>query len=96
MWMTYSTGVGENGAASFREGLKKTVTLYCGTDLLAAGGDEEVSLGLQASSLGLLDERFRASHVLVRRVGAAADQTSTESCRPVVGFDGFLEGRKGR
>jgi hypothetical protein len=92
--VTYSASIGKNSATSFRESVQNAIALHSSTDLLTTGRDKEIGLGLQTSSSGLLDKRFRAGHILVRRVGAATNQAGAKSCGPVVGLDRVLESRK--
>jgi hypothetical protein len=59
--------------------------------LLGTGGDGEQRLGLDAVVHGILCDGGSTGHVLVRGVGARADQTDLELLGPVVGLDGLLE-----
>ena len=86
-----TASVGENHAAEVLEGLELTVTLDGSADLLGTGGNGEEGLGLDAVVESVLGNGGRTAHVLVRGVGARADQTDLELLRPAVGLDGILE-----
>jgi hypothetical protein len=56
-----------------------------------SGGNSEERLGLDAVVHGVLRNGGSAGHVLVRGVGARADETDLEVFRPLVGLDSLLE-----
>lgn len=86
-----SAGVGKDHAAKLLKGLELSIALNGSTNLLRSWGNGEEGLGLEAVGHGILRDRGRAGHVLVRRVGARADQTDLELFRPLVGLDSLLE-----
>jgi hypothetical protein len=86
-----TAGVGKNHATEFLEGLELTVALNGGANLLGTGSDGEDGLGLDAVVESVLGNGSGTAHVLVRGVGARADQTDLELLRPAVGLDSILE-----
>jgi hypothetical protein len=86
-----TAGVGKNHATEFLEGLELTVALNGGANLLGTGSDGEDGLGLDAVVESVLGNGSGTAHVLVRGVGARADQTDLELLGPAVGLDGILE-----
>lgn len=86
-----TAGVGKNHATELLEGLELTVALNGGANLLGTGGDGEDGLGLDAVVESVLGNGSGTAHVLVRGVGARADQTDLELLRPAVGLDSILE-----
>ena len=60
-------------------------------NLLRARGNSEDTLGLNAVVESVLGNRRSPAHVLVRGVGAGADQTDLQLLRPLVGLDGLFE-----
>lgn len=52
-----------------------SISLNSSADLFRTRGDCELGLALQTFIQSLLGQRGRSAHVLVARVGAAADQT---------------------
>ena len=86
-----SAGVGKNGTTELLKGAELAITGSGGTDLLRAGGDEEGRLGLDAVVEGITGDGGATRHILVRGVGARADQTSLELNGPVVVLDGLGE-----
>lgn len=88
---TGTTGVGEDDTTSLLEGLKSTITLECGSNLLAAGSDVEVGSRLETSRLGVLEQTLDSSHVLVRAVGAATNETGRQNLGPLLILDNLLE-----
>eukprot|EP00053_Salpingoeca_punica_P020385 m.211399 g.211399 ORF g.211399 m.211399 type:complete len:843 (+) comp18318_c0_seq1:197-2725(+) len=79
-----AAGVGEHNTAKLVKGRGQAVALNGGADLLGAGRDGELGLGLDAVVQHLLGHAGRALHVLVGGVGAAADEADAELDRPVV------------
>jgi hypothetical protein len=86
-----TAGVGKNHATELLEGLELTVTLNGGANLLGTGSDGEDGLGLDAVVESVLGNGSGTAHVLVRGVGARADQTDLELLGPTIGLDGILE-----
>jgi hypothetical protein len=86
-----TAGVGKNHATEFLEGLELTIALNGGANLLGTGSDGEEGLGLDAVVESVLGNGSGTAHVLVRGVGARADQTDLELLGPTVGLDGLLE-----
>jgi hypothetical protein len=62
-----------------------------GTNLLRAGGDSEERLGLDAMGHSILSDRGATRHVLIRGVGAGANETDLELFRPLVGLNSLFE-----
>lgn len=56
-----------------------------------SGGDDELSLGLDSMSHGILSNGGSAGHILIGGVGARADQTDLDLLRPAVGLGNLLE-----
>jgi len=82
-----AAGVGKNDTAELLEGLELTIAGDGSTNLLGTRGDDEGGLGLEAVGQSIAGDGGTARHVLVRRVGARADQTDLELLGPVVGLD---------
>ena len=89
-------GVGEDGAVDVLERLHLAVALDGGAHLLGARSDQERHRGLEAVRLGLLGHVGGAAHVLVRGVGAAADQGRRDRVREAVRGIGHLGGEPAR
>jgi hypothetical protein len=86
-----TASVGEDHTTELLEGLELTVTLNGGTNLLRTGGDSEGSLGLDTVVEGITGNGGSAGHILVRGVGARADQTDLELVGPAVVLDSLAE-----
>ena len=86
---TRSASVGENNTASSLESLDLTVTRNCSTDLLGSRSDGELALEAKTVVSSLLHNGSGASHILVRGVGARADEADPDVIGPVV-LLGFL------
>lgn len=84
----------EDRSTGSLEGLDGVISLKSCSNLFTAWRNEEIGLGLQASGGCLLDNVLRALHILVRTVGAAANEASTESLRPALLLDDRLELRE--
>lgn len=90
-----TAGVGKNDTTEFLKSLELAIALDGSTDLLGTGRNSEERLRLQTVVDSVLGDRGSTGHVLVRRVGARADQTDLELLRPSVGLNGVLELRDG-
>jgi hypothetical protein len=86
-----TAGVSKNHATELLESLELTIALNGGANLLRTGSDGEEGLGLDAVVESVLGNGGGTAHVLVRGVGARADQTDLELLGPAVGLDGVLE-----
>ncbi len=86
-----TAGVGKDDTTEFLKSLKLAIALDGSTDLLGTGSNSEERLRLQTVVDSVLGDGGSTGHVLVRRVGARADQTDLELLRPSVGLDGLLE-----
>ena len=83
--------VGEHNASKLPHGVGQAVPLDGGSDLLAAGGDVEGALGLEALVQSLLHQRGHSAHVLVAGVCAGADETILDLERPLVLLGGIRQ-----
>lgn len=86
-----TAGICQHSSASRGESIESMITLQRRANLLTARSDEEISLRLQTSSSRLLNKLLGASHVLVRAVRAAADQTGAEGLGPAILLNRILE-----
>jgi len=86
-----TAGVGQHDTASLGETVQGLVAVEGSTDLLTTRGDEEVRFGLETGGRGLLDQVLSTGHVLVRGVGAATYETSSEGLRPLLFADSVGE-----
>ena len=86
-----TTSVGKDNTTELLEGLELTVTLNGGTDLLGTRGDSEGRLGLDTVVEGITSDRGGTGHILVRGVGARANQTDLELLGPAVLLDSLAE-----
>ena len=86
-----TAGVGKDDTTELFEGLQLAITLNGSTDLLRARGDSEHGLGLNTVVKGVPSDRGGTGHVLIRGVGARADQTDLELLGPLVGINSLLE-----
>lgn len=82
-----TTGVGKNNTANLLKVVDHTVSSNGSSDLLGTGGNGELGLGGKTVGSGLPGNVGGSRHVLVRRVGARADQTDLELLRPRVPLD---------
>lgn len=67
-----TTSVSEDDTTGLSEGVQDAIALDGGADLLRAGGDVELALGLDTMSEGLAGDGGRAGHVLIGGVSARA------------------------
>jgi len=79
-----SASVGEDNGARSLKLANLAIASNGGTDLLRSGGDGELALEVEAVVERLLHDGSRARHVLVRRVGARADETDLDLVGPAV------------
>ena len=79
-----AAGVGQHDSTELPHGVGQAVPLDGGADLLAAGGDVERALRLEALVQRLLHKRGHAAHVLVAGVGAGPDEAVLDLQRPAV------------
>lgn len=86
-----ATGVGENNATKLLEGLELTVTLDGSANLLGTRSDSEARLGLDTVVEGITGNGSTTSHILVRGVGARADQANLELLGPLVVLDSLTK-----
>ena len=86
--------IGKDDAADALEGTNHAITLDGGANLLRTGGDRELTLGLETVRSSLLRDGSRASHVLIRRVGARTDEADFELRWPAILLHLPLELRK--
>ena len=84
-------GVGEHDTSKLPHGVGQAVPLDGGPDLLAARGDVEGALGLEALVQSLLHQRGHSAHVLVARVCAGTDQTVFDLERPLALLGGIRQ-----
>ena len=90
-----TAGVGEDDTTELLKGLELTVTLNGSANLLGTRSNSEDRLGLQTVVESILGDGSSTRHILVRRVGARANQTDLELLGPAVGLDSLLELRDG-
>ncbi|KAI6748867.1 hypothetical protein HG531_007814 [Fusarium graminearum] len=88
---TGTTCVGKNDTAGLLESLKGAVSLESSANLFTSRGDVEVSSGLEASLLGILEQTLDSGHILIGTVSAATNETSREEFRPFLLLDNLLE-----
>ena len=86
-----AAGVGQDDTAELLESLQLAITLNGSTDLLRARGDSEHRLGLDAVVQSVPGDGRSTGHILVRGIGAGANQTDLELLGPLVGVNGLLE-----
>jgi hypothetical protein len=79
-----TASVGKDDTTSTLKGVDQTVTSDRGTDLLRSGGNSEFALEVETVIRSLLDDRGRAGHVLIGRVGARADETDFKLVGPAI------------
>jgi len=91
-----TASVGQNDTTELLEGLELAVALNGGTDLLRTRGNGEDGLGLQTVIEGIAGNSSTAVHVLVRGVGAGADEADLELLRPAISLDRLSELRDRR
>lgn len=84
---TRATSVGKNDTANLFKVFDHTVSSNGSADLLGTGGNGELGLGGKTVGSGLPGNVGRSRHVLVRRVGARANETDLELLRPGVPLD---------
>ena len=90
-----TTGVSEDNAANALEGTDHAITLDGGANLLRTRGDGELALGREAVRSSFFRNGGRASHILIRRVGARTDETDFQLRWPTVLLHFRLELREG-
>ena len=88
-------GVGQHGAVDVLQRLHLAVALDRRAHLLGARRHQERHGGLEAVRLGLLGDVGGAAHILVGRVGAAADQRRRDLVDELVLRIGHLGGELG-
>lgn len=86
-----TASVGKNDTAVLLESLQLTITGNGGANLLGTGGDSEDRLGLETVVQSVTRDGGATGHVLVRRVGARANQTDLQVLGPVVVLNGLGE-----
>lgn len=86
-----TASVGEDDTTELLESLELPIAGNGGANLLGTRGDNEGRLGLEAVVKSITGDRGTARHILVRGVGAGADQTDLELLGPAIGLDGSGE-----
>lgn len=90
-----TAGVGKNNTAVLLKSLQLTITGNGGANLLGTGSNSEDRLGLETVVQSVTGDGGATGHVLVRRVGARANETDLQVLGPVVVLDGLGELRDG-
>lgn len=86
-----TASVGHDNTAELLKGLELTIAGNGSANLLGTGGDGEDGLSLDTVVDGVTSDGGSSGHVLVRGVGARADETDLELLGPVVILDGLAE-----
>ena len=86
-----TASVCQNQSTNILQSSHLSITGNGSTDLLGTGSDSELALRLESVFGSLLDDRDGARHVLIRRVGAGANQANLELRRPAVLLNSLLE-----
>lgn len=89
-----SASVGKDDTSELLKSLELTVTLNGGANLLGTRSNSVDGLGLDTVVQGIASDGGRAGHILIRGVGARADETDLELSGPAVLLNSLLELRE--